>query len=533
MSGEPVLVLSSEPKQTAAAAGLKYGHGAGSTRVPLLAFAIAVVVALAMRAVMLPRLVQGGLYDDGYITLRYAANIAEGHGFVYNVGEPVWGTTTPLFTLILSGTARVFGSAALEMSALIIGLVCSFLFWLLLAVILEKQKVPRSISAVVLLVVLFSPAYFENSLSGMETPLVLALLVASLWAYIQKRPIALGVLAALLLLARIDTAIWLAVLGFSFLGSQWRVKRTAILKALVAFLVVALPWHVYAYMTFHSLIPQSVVGKAVSHAAFSRLDWSDFVRLYNVYLPILRLGTWAWIGIATTFLLMLVGLRTLWKEFPGLCPLGVYFFLFVAVFFASKSPLYMWYFPPTQWIAVLLILCGVRAIWDRGLLHGASAPVRIAPYAAYGTWVVALAAWSDFSLPQSRSALRPWADLGDFIRDQTREGDKVFLEHIGIVGYRSHRPIIDNMGLVSPEIISLKRQYPENYEWLRRALVQFQPKVVVLYPAEDPIRGKGNWQPKERDWFENEYNVVRTVEDAHGTATAYVYQRKHADADAH
>src|SRR5262249_51931052 len=154
-------------------------------------------------------------------------------------------------------------------------------------------------------------------------------------------------------------------------------------------------------------------------------------------------------------------------------------------------------------------------------------------YAAYGAWIVALAAWSDFSLPQSRAALRPWAELGDFIFDHTREGDRVFLEHIGIVGYRSHRPIIDNMGLVSPEIIPLKPPYPENYEWLRRALVQFQPEVAVLYPAEDPIHGKGDWKARERDWFENEYKAVRTVDDAHGTATAYVYQRKQADAHAH
>ena len=43
------------------------------------------------------------LNDDPYITARYARNLATGHGFVYNEGERVLGTTTPLTTLLLAG----------------------------------------------------------------------------------------------------------------------------------------------------------------------------------------------------------------------------------------------------------------------------------------------------------------------------------------------------------------------------------------------------------------------------------------------
>ncbi|MEW6648986.1 MAG: hypothetical protein AB1453_02220 [Chloroflexota bacterium] len=40
--------------------------------------------------------------DDTFITYRYARNIARGYGFVYNPGEGVLGTTTPLYTLLLA-----------------------------------------------------------------------------------------------------------------------------------------------------------------------------------------------------------------------------------------------------------------------------------------------------------------------------------------------------------------------------------------------------------------------------------------------
>jgi hypothetical protein len=41
--------------------------------------------------------------DDVFITYVYSRNIAEGVGFVFNAGEHVQGTTTPLWTLVMSG----------------------------------------------------------------------------------------------------------------------------------------------------------------------------------------------------------------------------------------------------------------------------------------------------------------------------------------------------------------------------------------------------------------------------------------------
>src|SRR5260221_4694437 len=45
--------------------------------------------------------------EDFLITLRYAENIASGRGFVYNPGERVLGSTTPLYTLLLALAARI------------------------------------------------------------------------------------------------------------------------------------------------------------------------------------------------------------------------------------------------------------------------------------------------------------------------------------------------------------------------------------------------------------------------------------------
>ena len=41
-------------------------------------------------------------YDDPYITFRYARNLLEGNGFVYNVGQRTLSTTAPLYGLLLA-----------------------------------------------------------------------------------------------------------------------------------------------------------------------------------------------------------------------------------------------------------------------------------------------------------------------------------------------------------------------------------------------------------------------------------------------
>lgn len=48
------------------------------------------------------------LVDDAFITFRYAENMAAGHGLVFNPGEPVLGTSTPLMTILL-GMLKLIG----------------------------------------------------------------------------------------------------------------------------------------------------------------------------------------------------------------------------------------------------------------------------------------------------------------------------------------------------------------------------------------------------------------------------------------
>lgn len=53
------------------------------------------------------------VFDDAFITFRYARNLASGHGYLYNAGDWVLGTTAPLFGLIASLIVALGGAPEL------------------------------------------------------------------------------------------------------------------------------------------------------------------------------------------------------------------------------------------------------------------------------------------------------------------------------------------------------------------------------------------------------------------------------------
>src|SRR2546427_11263191 len=83
-----------------------------------LALILPAVVALLARVLTGPHPI-----DDAYITFRYARNLAEGLGLVYNPGEWVLGTTAPLWAMLLGGGYRL-GLTALPWLATIVSARC-------------------------------------------------------------------------------------------------------------------------------------------------------------------------------------------------------------------------------------------------------------------------------------------------------------------------------------------------------------------------------------------------------------------------
>jgi len=160
--------------------------------------------------------------DDVFITFVYSRHIAEGTGFVFNPGERVQGTTTPLYALVMAG---VYGlthdllHAGNVISAICLGLT------IVQAVILLRRAVTRpALWALVLLLVSAPLAYISF---GMETLLYCALLLLALDLWAQDRRVLAMLAAAALTWTRADGLVMGAALGAAAVVDWLRSRTTA------------------------------------------------------------------------------------------------------------------------------------------------------------------------------------------------------------------------------------------------------------------------------------------------------------------
>ncbi len=496
------------------ASGAEQREGAGRKTLWLI-----LAASLGVRVTASLHLVPDFLFDDGYITFRYAAHLARGWGFVFNRGEHVWGTTTPLFTMLLAGLGRLFGIAHIETIALIL-CVLSFVgaMWATAAVV-RRARVPPPLARVYLIVLGVFPAFVSISVSGMETPVVLFLMALSLLLFERGRFGAVAFLCGLLLLARIDTVIWTGVLGLHLLFEDHERKVQQVARAAGLFLLTILPWYIFAAIYFHSVIPQSLVGKAVSHGAFHLFDKEYLLAFFASFVPGAQSAKAGWLTIPLTLGIVVAGMVHLWRRFPALRPLAAFLICYNVAFLLGRAPLFEWYFVPVKWAYYLVALCGLAGLHElAGAWHLLPRLDERLAWTLLGALTLVYGGWRLRPLLQA-PAPRVWTQVSALIEKNTGADARVFLEHIGLVGYRTDRYIYDSMGLVTPRTVAIKRAYGEN--WLPKAAREFDADVVVFYP-EDVERMRGSHDAGAA-WFRQNYSLAGSFQAP--DAKAFVFFR--------
>ena len=117
--------------------------------------------------------------DDAYITFRYARNIAAGLGFVYNQGEYILGTTTPLLTLILASTKLL--SIPIIPVAKFIGFTFGLAYLILIISQFKNFNKRAALTLLFAVTVSLIPTNAKWDVAGMETALYIFLVYVILF----------------------------------------------------------------------------------------------------------------------------------------------------------------------------------------------------------------------------------------------------------------------------------------------------------------------------------------------------------------
>lgn len=477
------------------------------------------LIAAAILLRILFAVYSGYAQEDAFITFRFARNLADGLGFAYNPHEPIYGSTTPLLTLMLALWLRLARDPLL--GARLIGLISAALYLFFSARSVEALGGSRVQALFAIGLLALNTRLMRQDISGMEMPIVLALMASSLDMTLRRRYTAAAVLCGLCLWTRLDTLPWVALL----LVYTWFNDRVASLRMALIATATYLPWLLYAEVIFGSPIPHTIYAKWVAypHSPNIPADLSgplplrifEIIRPFLVFpreaspfeirriLPLLHdvLAVSAWLLILRALPRLVRTNRTWllagWVGFEFL-KLG----LTQATFFER-------YLVPGIW--GVMILLG----WSLGELWELFKSVRWRRFLSIGILFAGLALIAVGSAATTRrfrdlqryrydGSLKP---IGLWLRENTPPGTTVQLEPLGYVGYYSERIMLDEVGLVTPSVVKMKQEGISSAEVYTQVL---RPDAFVIH-CDDASRislGEG----EAEQWVQEHYQPVKVFD---------------------
>jgi len=436
--------------------------------------------------------------DDSWIHLTFARNLARGWGFAYNQGEPVAGSTAPLWTFVLAffhlftrnATAMVVIAKSLGAGLLFVSAVFAFR-------IAGRITGSRRFGLAAGLAVATLGPMGWAMMSGMEVTLSVALTLAGIYYYLRFRTGRLSMLAWVLF----GLAAWarpesLLLAAFAALDSLlrrfiWK-QQPAFWRGFGVWLAIVLGWLWFNYSLSRAFFPLTYLAKAGKTSLFNAIAMRSLPQLKGLltngapsYLAGFCIHIWrANPALCLLVPVGLVGLIRRRHDNGLLIPLVV---LGYAPLIGLVSPSAGAAFQNGRYIGNVTALAAIVAVigcayvwrWIRqpGLRIGLTA--ILLAMGVFNTVTVTVATVRNTTRAES-SINRMEVALGHWLAGNAPAGATIACNDIGAIGYFSDRHIFDLSGLVSKELIGV-RQSRESF----MAFLNYRkPDFLVIFPAE-------------------------------------------------
>ena len=479
------------------------------------------VAGLAFLALQLP--LRNYIVDDAYIHLTFARNLAAGEGFSFNPGEPTYGVTAPLWTLLLALVGSLVGfTPAL---AKILSILFSVLTIPMVHRLSGAMGLSRKGSLCVALIWAVEVWLVRWTAAGMETSLALLLLLLAFDAQLELRARA-GFFLGLAALCRPETAPLAVIFALDTAREAgWR-RGLAVLAITLA---VVAPWLIYAALEFGAVIPNPARVKGLGLPPPGDLIMglkrtaAIIGGAHLVELSVIGLGVFGVFGRlvkAGADIARKLGLLLVWALFPPVVLLAQ------DVIISSR---YLLLGLPPLTLAAFLML-------ETESQNGTGFHLR--RYTGVLTALIIalqLSLTLLITLPHVRafgSTSAALQQLADYLRNKTPAGASVAVGDVGIIGYSSGRKVIDLEGLVSPAIIPhrlqgqydslivknyfLKAAHPDYLIDRSRVPERLRGQVGAAYHPllTIPVKG-GRVDTAAEEWYYTLYALTDTVGGYH------------------
>jgi len=412
------------------------------------------------------------VYDDPFITYRYAENLRRGLGFVYNADERVLSTTTPLFTILLALSGNIY--SGLPRLAGLLGMTALAAGGLFLWDLARTWNAPMAGWGALLLYPGFP---LLVSTLGSETPLYLAFCLGAFAFYAHRHYPLTAVFAALSVLTRPDgILIGLTLAIHHFVQDRRRISW----MSLAVFLGLTLPWFIFAWIYFGSPLPVTLAAKQQQGAMeISRKFISGLPGIFMFY---------DWRPYLLTAGLALAGLFFTFRRAGSWALLLCWTVLYFLVYSLLGVSGYFWYYAP--------LVPGLIALAGLGVSSMLKNALRSFHFITLSMIFIALVASQVYQLRQlskhqyrnlkMNNLMGLYRVAGRWLEEHTPPQATVGTLEVGIIGYYCQRPMVDFTGLIQPEVGKKLTRYGTYEDSAIWAVEHYRPDYLVLFEDQFP-----------------------------------------------
>ncbi len=431
--------------------------------------------------------------DDTWIHFRFAENFAHGHFFEYNIGEPVPGTTSPFWVIILSIPFLISSKLTLFF-ALLVASIFYFLTSIEIYRLSKKLGFKENYALLISVLTLLAGRLAWSSLSGMEITLFCYLTVIIVKNNInewenKKINIVTGLLLGLAVITRPE-AYLLALIYYALtlilMGKTIKKNIFHFVLSVLVFLAVIIPYPIFSYAVTGKLLPSTFEGQS---AGLRFLPDTTFLietgKLFfkdNVLILIL------WMISAVYFIISLIR-RKIDKRFI-LIYLWVILLPLISAFVAPNWRHHGRYLIPLipfiNIVSIDILQKFINVLEEKGTklfrFAGKAIPFILILFSLNYTVIFCLTlGWNVDNINSQQVKIACWINKN--LPDETSLGTN----DIGAITYITKKKVIDMAGLVTPVVFKFQKlSFEEGSKSLLKLLKKNNVNYIIVYP----------------DWFE-------------------------------
>jgi hypothetical protein len=427
------------------------------------------------------------VFDDSYITLRFAENFFTYNGITYDGSAFLSGATSPLHIVCIAllGLFMKMEDASLTIGVIFFVLSSFVVYFWTLALCGSRRT---ALLAGMLMAT--SGWLVFDSLNGMETTAFIFFSLATFYLYYRYQPRALyAVPLALSVLTRpeglfIAGALWMWQL-IRYFGERDKQLVKQLVISLEIFLILILPYLLLSLYQTGSLLPNTAYAKAVffGESTMPFINKAGFFK--NRFLPFY--GSFLYPASLLILPLMIFARRVITLPY-----LWFYFFIFYGAYFTVYPGAIQNYWNRYQhvFIPFIIMAIAVGTVTVSGMVKKRVVRIPviilIAVSILYNQGISFITADRTYAA-EIMSTRDPKIALALWLKRNTPDDALIALHDIGAVGYFSGRKVLDLVGLVNPEVTAYyldrrsKRVIPLSERKIIDYLKEKRPDYLVMF----------------------------------------------------